>query len=56
MFLTSEEIAELCGKRGRFTQMQVLAALGISYKRRPDGSLIVLRTVGWKSHRAAHGG
>jgi hypothetical protein len=43
MFLTDEEIVELTKKRRRVSQRQVLNALGIVHKVRPDGSLVVAR-------------
>lgn len=43
MFLTNEEVKELTSKSQRASQTKVLNALGITYKIRPDGSLIVLR-------------
>lgn len=44
MFLTPAEIAELTRKQRCNAQRMVLNALGIQYKVRPDGSLLVLRT------------
>jgi hypothetical protein len=43
MFLTAEEMVELTGKRQRRTQVQVLRAIGIEHKIRPDGRVLVLR-------------
>lgn len=43
MFLTQDEIAELTNRVQRKSQRAVLNALGIVYKVRPDGSLIVAR-------------
>lgn len=43
MFLTAEEIAELTNKTHRKSQRTVLNALGIAYKVRPDGTLLVAR-------------
>lgn len=41
-FLDSDEIAALTGKRRRASQREVLNALGITHKVRPDGSIIIL--------------
>lgn len=43
MILSPDEIATLTGKTRRPAQRQVLAALGVPFKARPDGSLVVLR-------------
>lgn len=43
MFLTDDEIAELTNRIHRKSQRTVLNALGIAYKIRPDGSLLVAR-------------
>lgn len=43
MFLTAEEIAELTRRKQRAAQRAVLNALGIQYKVRPDGTLVVAR-------------
>lgn len=43
--LTSKEIAELTGKQRPTAQARVLDALGYPYKQRPDGTLIVLRSM-----------
>jgi hypothetical protein len=43
MFLSNVEIEELTGKKRCAAQAKVLNALGITHKRRPDGSLVVLR-------------
>ena len=43
MLLTADELAELTGKARRAAQGDVLRALGIPFKARPDGSLVVLR-------------
>jgi len=42
MVLTSEELVELTGRVQRSAQRRVLAALGITYGMRPDGSIAVL--------------
>lgn len=44
MFLTKDEVIELTGKKQRSAQAAVLNALGITYKVRPDGSLVILRS------------
>lgn len=44
MFLTEDEIIELTNRRRRKSQSQVLNALGIQHKVRPDGTLLVLRS------------
>jgi hypothetical protein len=43
MFLTREEIQELTNKQRPSAQVAVLNSLGIIYKLRPDGSLVVLK-------------
>ncbi|MFC4339620.1 DUF4224 domain-containing protein [Cupriavidus numazuensis] len=43
MFLTVEELRELTQRRQRRSQVEMLRALGIEHKARPDGRLIVLR-------------
>lgn len=43
MFLTHEELVELTDRRQRASQAQMLRALGIEHKIRPDGRVIVLR-------------
>ena len=43
MFLTDTEIADLTQRRRRDAQARALAFMGIEHKRRPDGSLAVLR-------------
>jgi hypothetical protein len=45
MLLTAEELHELTLKRRGTSQAEVLRALGIAYRIRPDGSLAVLRVV-----------
>lgn len=43
MLLSVDELVELTGKTRRGAQGDVLRALGIPFKARPDGSLVVLR-------------
>jgi len=43
MLLTADEISTLTGKKRRSAQRVVLIALGVPFKSRPDGSLVVLR-------------
>jgi hypothetical protein len=43
MFLTEEELIELSGRRRHGYQRRQLDHLGIPYRVRTDGSLIVLR-------------
>jgi hypothetical protein len=43
VILTPDEIAELTGKQRQAAQRSELDALGIPYKVRRDGSLVVLR-------------
>jgi hypothetical protein len=45
MFLTEDEISALTGKVRHPSQIRVLNRLGIDHKVRPDGSLVVLRSV-----------
>ncbi len=45
MILTPDDLVELTGKRRNGAQREVLAAMGIAFKIRPDGSLAVLRVV-----------
>lgn len=44
MFLTDEELQDLTKKTHKSAQIQVLCHLGVDHKRRPDGSLVVLRS------------
>jgi len=44
MFLTSEEIKELTGLQRYTAQARALAKMGIEYKVRPNGSIVVLRS------------
>lgn len=41
MILSIQELIELTGKQRRRAQARVLDALGIPYRLRPDGSLVV---------------
>lgn len=43
MFLDSDEVAQLTGKRRRDAQVRALRFMGIEHKIRPDGSVAVLR-------------
>lgn len=43
MILTLSDLAELTGKTRRSAQARVLAHLGIPFKTRPDGSLVVFQ-------------
>jgi hypothetical protein len=43
MILSRAEILELTGKQRLSAQVRVLDALGISYRRRPDGSIVIFR-------------
>ena len=43
MFLTDEELETLTGRTRHKAQAKVLDFMGIPYKSRPDGSLVVLR-------------
>lgn len=45
MLLTPDDLVELTGKRRSAGQREVLTALGIAYRIRPDGTLAVLRVV-----------
>jgi hypothetical protein len=44
MFLSKDQLYELTGKRRPKAQARALDAMGIPYRRRPDGSPVVLRT------------
>lgn len=44
-FMPEEEIAELTGKVRHSAQARVLNRMGIDHKIRPDGSIVVLRSV-----------
>lgn len=43
MFLTKQELRELTGCIQRNSQARALNSMGLSYKIRPDGQVIVLR-------------
>lgn len=45
MFLDSDEIRQLTKRIQRAAQAKVLSAMGIQHKRRPDGSVAVLRAL-----------
>lgn len=44
MFMSHEEIIELTGKRKKAQQFRALQAMGIEFKVRPDGHLVVLKS------------
>jgi len=44
MILTDDELRTLTGKKFRSAQAQVLRYMGIEFRTRPDGSLVVLRS------------
>jgi len=44
LILTAEEIATLTGRKRKDAQARVLNHLGIEHRKRPDGSLVVLRS------------
>lgn len=43
MFLDEEEVREMTDRKTRSAQRKMLNALGITYKVRADGSILVLR-------------
>lgn len=43
--LTTDEIAEITGRRRSAAQRQALTSMGIAYRIRPDGTPAVLRAV-----------
>jgi hypothetical protein len=43
MILTDEELLELTGRHRWSAQARVLEAIGVPYRRRPDGKIIVFR-------------
>lgn len=45
MFLTAEEVRELTGCQRPSAQERALKHMGIECRRRPDGSVVVLRAV-----------
>lgn len=44
MILTTTEIATLTGKQRRSAQRRVLDALGVPYRQRPDGTIVIFQT------------
>jgi hypothetical protein len=44
LILTRAEVSELTGKRRTDAQQRVLKGLGIFFRVRPDGSVVVLRS------------
>ena len=44
MILTDDELRTLTGKKFRTAQAEVLRYMGIEFRMRPDGSLVVLRS------------
>lgn len=49
MFLTSEELRDLTHKKIPAAQIRALRTMGIDHKRRPDGTVLVLKAVIEKS-------
>lgn len=45
MLLTAEEVRELTGMQRPSAQARALQGMGIECRRRPDGSVVVLRAV-----------
>lgn len=45
MILSPDDLVELTGKRRSGAQREVLTAMGIAFRVRPDGTLAVLRVV-----------
>lgn len=45
MFLTPDELIQLTGRKRSASQLKTLNAMGIEHKRRPDGSVVVLRSL-----------
>jgi len=45
IILTDEEVEALTGKKRKPSQSRALSFMGIEHKMRPDGSLVVLRTM-----------
>lgn len=43
MFLTPEELQQLTNRRRRDAQLLALRSMGIQHRRRPDGSVAVLK-------------
>jgi hypothetical protein len=55
--LTAAEVSQLTGKRRPSAQLKALRFMAIDHKRRPDGSLVVLRSkLGVPCEEAATGG
>ncbi|NMF99549.1 DUF4224 domain-containing protein [Aromatoleum toluolicum] len=44
MFLNAQEVRDLTGRQRVTAQAKALDSMGIPYRRRPDGTLAVLRT------------
>lgn len=44
MFLTHEELIELTGRKVRNAQAKALNTMGVTHRRRPDGSVVVLKS------------
>ncbi len=44
LFLTTAELQELTGRKQAGAQERALAHMGITCRRRPDGSVVVLRS------------
>lgn len=44
MILTESELVELTGRQKCSAQARVLDAIGVPYRRRPDGKIIVFRS------------
>lgn len=44
MFLTHEELIELTGRKVRSAQARALNLMGVTHRRRPDGSVAVLKS------------
>ena len=42
--LSADELIELTGKRRAAAQEKVLVGMGIPLRKRPDGSIVVIRT------------
>ena len=51
--LTQTEIAEITARERPTAQARVLAGMGIPYRRRPDGSLVVLRRDVYETEKEA---
>lgn len=45
MFLNADELIAMTGKEKSQAQCRALNALGVPHKRRPDGKVLVLRSV-----------